>query len=129
MKLTNEIRGRGEYWSHQKLVCWWKSMFQTRPTVFQSSKWNLLHMIPMMSTYTWHIYWEGRLREFQSSKWFYIHLGKVCVLSKQLLQFSRWWSKWLFIVGLISCEKVGKVGILKENWSLFWLWKMYRKLF
>ena len=40
----------GVYWSQQtvrRLVCWWNIVSPTPPTVFKSSKWNLLHMISM----------------------------------------------------------------------------------
>jgi len=36
------------------MVCCWNVVSQTPPTVFKLSKWNSLHMIPMMSRCVWH---------------------------------------------------------------------------
>ena len=36
-----------------RLVCWLNVMSQTPPTIFKSSKWNLVQMISMQCKYTW----------------------------------------------------------------------------
>ena len=42
------------------LVCWWNVVSQTPPTVFKSSKWNLLHMINMTCRCSWHKCFEAQ---------------------------------------------------------------------
>ena len=50
-------RGWGESMlesSDGRVVCWWNVVSQTPPTNFKYSKWNLLHMIPMLCRCAWH---------------------------------------------------------------------------
>ena len=59
LPLTYEMGVGGIYWSGQMVwwsVCLWNVMSQTFLTVFKSSVWDLLHMIPMTCRCAWHIY-------------------------------------------------------------------------
>ena len=62
----------GVYWSQQTVswsACLCNVMSQTPPTVFKSSKLNLLHMIPMNSKCGWSehgfVYSNGMLPVYQ----------------------------------------------------------------
>ena len=107
----------GVYWCQQivsKLVCWWNVVTLTDPpppptvTVFKSSKWNLLHMIPVMCRCAWHN--VGRVKGSRQS---YTPYLKLLYTHKQ-------------IYILISCDKVG-MAVYSSSQSLSSSIKLVKK--
>ena len=77
---TTGVSRRAFRWSvsqDRQLVCWWQFVSQTSSTVFKSSKWTLLHMIPMKCRYTWHIFVRLAQR-FQSIAPFHCFKSPYC---------------------------------------------------
>jgi len=63
-----------------------KVVSQMSSTVFKSSQWNLLHIVPMNRRCLWHMFCVAKSQDFQSYVhlkniyiYIYIHIEKVCV--------------------------------------------------
>ena len=73
-------------------------MFQTPHTVFKSSKWNLIHMIPIKSRCAWHICCEAHQRCLRVMPLFRNSHISIFVSQPTFIVFKSF--KWLLMVKL-----------------------------
>ena len=94
------VSRRSVWQSDGRLVCWWNVVSQIPPSVFESSKWNLLHKSPRTCRCEWH---------------------NLCVAQLKGSRVMPLFTKFLYTCTLSSCDKAwigNKLATINDSSSL-----------